>query len=478
MESIVFSSVDSPIKIHPAITINDDYNSYRIDTKERPVSILTLKSTKFIALYHDGVIHIFNLETDMKFPDDFKAYIESIKDKLIKYFDFTYKSSIDHTREIKKQISDYKTARELQEQIINDGENKYEFVPIGPGSDNCVQRKEFDLANAKRQIEELNVLLKETCPDFYLHIDYLTSFPENSNIHLFSRMLEYLNSFYTYSGIVLCLFTGNQCVSSIDMHFTSYSLHLLYIDSVTILRYERRKFNKLLRAVAIIISKEINEKIDTLKSIAQNSLSAQIMINSFNAQCYDKQDNLISKFTNAHLIPRVLNIPLLTTYVQLTPENIENAKRVFMEIITTEDRAKRIKCDKLQDETAVPVEAATAPPLAPADAHIAHPLDPAAAPPLDPAAAPPLDPAAALTITPPPLPPQPPSRSNYYRTLGIPPRVPRGGKQTKKRSNHKRSNHKRSNHKRSNHKRSNHKRSNHKRSNHKRSGHKRTYKLK
>jgi hypothetical protein len=461
MESIVFSSVDSPIKIHPAITINDDYNSYRIDTKERPVSILTLKSTKFIALYHDGVIHIFNLETDMKFPDDFKAYIESIKDKLFEYFDFTYKSSIDHTREIKKQISDY---RELQEQIINDGENKYEFVPIGPGSDNCVQRKEFDLANAKRQIEELNVLLKETCPDFYLHIDYLTSFPENSNIHLFSRMLEYLNSFYTYSGIVLCLFTGNQCVSSIDMHFTSYSLHSsLYIDSVTILRYERRKFNKLLRAVAIIISKEINEKIDTLKSIAQNSLSAQIMINSFNAQCYDKQDNLISKFTNAHLIPSVLNIPLLTTYVQLTPENIENAKRVFMEIITTEDRAKRIKCDKLQDETAVPVSTPieSAPIAQDETVVLVAPIESAA-------------PAQKETELKTRIESQPNSRSRYYRRLGI----KFGGKQTKKRSGHKRSGHKRSGHKRSGHKRSGHKRSGHKRSGHKRSGHKRTYKLK
>jgi hypothetical protein len=476
MESIVFSSVDSPIKIHPAITINDDYNSYRIDTKERPVSILTLKSTKFIALYHDGVIHIFNLETDMKFPDDFKAYIESIKDKLFEYFDFTYKSSIDHTREIKKQISDYKTARELQEQIINDGENKYEFVPIGPGSDNCVQRKEFDLANAKRQIEELNVLLKETCPDFYLHIDYLTSFPENSNIHLFSRMLEYLNSFYTYSGIVLCLFTGNQCVSSIDMHFTSYSLHSsLYIDSVTILRYERRKFNKLLRAVAIIISKEINEKIDTLKSIAQNSLSAQIMINSFNAQCYDKQDNLISKFTNAHLIPSVLNIPLLTTYVQLTPENIENAKRVFMEIITTEDRAKRIKCDKLQDETAVPVSAPieSAPLAQDETVVLVAPIE---------SAAPAQDETETELKT--RIESQPNSRSRYYRRLGI----KFGGKQTKKRSGHKRSGHKRSGHKRSGHKRSGHKRSGHKqsghkqsghkRSGHKQSGHKRTYKLK
>ena len=446
MESIVFSSVDSPIKIHPAITINDDYNSYRIDTKERPVSILTLKSTKFIALYHDGVIHIFNLETDMKFPDDFKAYIESVKDKLIKYFDFTYKSSIDHTREIKKQISDYKTARELQEQIINDGENKYEFVPIGPGSDNYDQREEFDLSNAKRQIEELNVSLKVTCPDFYLCIDYLTSFPDNSNIRLYTGMRKYLNSLYTYSGIVLCLFTGNECVSSIDMSFTSYSLHSLYIDSITSDRYERRKFNKLLRAVAIIISKEINEKIDTLKSIAQNSLSAQIMINSFNAQCYDKQDNLISKFTNAHLIPRVLNIPLLTTYVQLTPENIENAKRVFMEIITTEDRAKRIKCDKLQDETAVPVSA-------PVVNTLGHDVT-------NVLSRPKLKEIKEI------------GKSDYKQQFARRKRIDyfniHAGKRTKKRSGHKRSGHKRSGRKRSGHKRSGHKRS----------GHKRTYKLK
>ena len=456
MESIVFSSVDSPIKIHPAITINDDYNSYRIDTKERPVSILTLKSTKFIALYHDGVIHIFNLETDMKFPDDFKAYIESVKDKLIKYFDFTYKSSIDHTREIKKQISDYKTARELQEQIINDGENKYEFVPIGPGSDNYDQREEFDLSNAKRQIEELNVSLKVTCPDFYLCIDYLTSFPDNSNIRLYTGMRKYLNSLYTYSGIVLCLFTGNECVSSIDMSFTSYSLHSLYIDSITSDRYERRKFNKLLRAVAIIISKEINEKIDTLKSIAQNSLSAQIMINSFNAQCYDKQDNLISKFTNAHLIPRVLNIPLLTTYVQLTPENIENAKRVFMEIITTEDRAKRIKCDKLQDETAVPVSA-------PVVNTLGHDVT-------NVLSRPKLKEIKEI------------GKSDYKQQFARRKRIDyfniHAGKRTKKRSGHKRSGHKRSGRKRSGHKRSGRKRSGHKRSGHKRSGHKRTYKLK
>jgi len=62
MESIVFSSIDSPtIKIHPAITINDDYNSYKISykiDKTKECHILTLKSTRFIGLYYTGVIHI------------------------------------------------------------------------------------------------------------------------------------------------------------------------------------------------------------------------------------------------------------------------------------------------------------------------------------------------------------------------------------------------------------------------------------
>ena len=79
-----------------------------------------------------------------------------------------------------------------------------------------------------------------------------------------------------------------------------------------------------------------------------------------------------------------------------------------MEIIQTEDIAKRIKCDKLQDETA-----ATALPLAPAGA----PTSAALTPRVDPAALTPRLDLAANRI-----------RSSYYNKLGI----RRGGKQTKK----------------------------------------------
>jgi hypothetical protein len=191
------------------------------------------------------------------------------------------------------------------------------------------------------------------------------------------------------------------------------------IDSMTSLLYEGRKFNKLLRAVAIIISKKINPTIVVLRSVAANPLSARIMVNSFNAT-FSHQDKLIGKNTpDINIDDLIKSRNFLQTYVDLNLENIANAKRVFMEIIDTEDIDKRIKCDKLQDETAVPV-ASAAP----------------AAPPLTPAA-PPLTPAQNKSR----IESQPHSRSKYYRTLGI--NFGRGGKQTKKRSGHKRSGHKR-----------------------------------
>jgi hypothetical protein len=118
------------------------------------------------------------LKVDGDFPDDFKEYIQRIKDKLIQYF--THEPSFD----------DSPSREQLQRQINYDSENDYEFVAIGSG--NCGQTEELDLSNAKEQIQELNVLLQGRCPDFYLRIDYLTSFPENSNIHLYDRAKFFL----------------------------------------------------------------------------------------------------------------------------------------------------------------------------------------------------------------------------------------------------------------------------------------------
>jgi hypothetical protein len=417
---IIFSSVNLP-----AITINDDYNSYQITTEEcRGNHILTLKSTKFIAVKHHGAIHIFNLKNDGKFTEDFKTHIEKIKPQLVAYFNHKPRDFFEierHKREIKKY----------------DPTNKYEFEVIEPRE--CQQTEVLDLSNAKKKIEKLNIILQQTCPHFYMRIDYLTSFPPNSNIRLFDGMLEHLNSFYTSPYIILCLFTGNDCVSSITMYFMhSFAFAPgeleLSIDSKTKKLYERRKFNKLLTAVSIIISKDINPDIHTLTSTAINAISASVMIKSFNAVYVDDKNNKISKSTSSSdeidKLIETSNIFNVKTYVELNTDNIENATRVFREIIQTKDTNKRIKCDKLQDETAV------------------HSLAPAQ------------DKTELETIKP-RIVSQPDSRLRYYRRLGI--NFERGGNQTKKRSDHKRSGRKRSGRKRSGRKRS---------------GHKRTYKLK
>jgi hypothetical protein len=342
---IVFSSLNSPsIQIHPAITINDDYSFYQITTEKCPVShIVTLKSTTFLALNHDGRIYIFNLKNNGFFPKDFQNYyIEGIRDKLTAYF--TYEPFTYEPRD---------TSKDKQKAIIDDTTNTYRFVPIRAiRSQDCRQTEALDLSNAKKKIEELNVILTQTCPDFYLRINYIASFPPNSNIHLFSTIFPHdLNSFYTFPNIVLCLFTGNDCVSSITMHFIHDDgvlgkISELSIDSKTSLRFEGRKFNKLLRAVAIIISKEIDPTVDTLTSLASNPVSALIMINSFNAYTLDiDRKKFIGK-------PAPVDLRLLKTYVELNDDNIENAKSVFMDIIQTKNKDKRIKCDKQKDETA------------------------------------------------------------------------------------------------------------------------------
>ena len=348
---IVFSSLNSPtIQIHPAVTINDDYSYYQITTKECPVShIVTLKSTRFLALNHDGRIYIFNLKNNGFFPKDFQNYyIEGIRDKLIAYF--TYEPFT------------YYTSKDKQKAIIDDTTNTYRFVPIRAiRSQDCRQTEALDLSNAKKKIEELNVILTQTCPDFYLRINYIASFPPNSNIHLFSTIFpDDLNSFYTFPNIVLCLFTGNDCVSSITMHFNAFihddgvlgKISELSIDSKTSLRFEGRKFNKLLRAVAIIISKEIDPTIDTLTSFATNPVSAFIMIKNFNAYTLDlDRKKIIGKPASVDIDDFVLG-RLLKTYVELNDDNIENAKSVFMDIVQTKNKDKRIKCDKQKDETA------------------------------------------------------------------------------------------------------------------------------
>jgi len=316
--AIVFSS-NALLNIHPLTTINGSI-CYEIRTSDGPIRYMfTPESTTFIATKHDDDIHIFNLKQDRVFPDEFKEYIEQIRGKIYKFF--FKKLSIGDSVSLWRKIND----------------NSHNFAIIRQTSSEF--KPSIVLTHAKRIVDQLNAALQPTCPGFHLQIDYITSFPTDSVVSLYSDIP--LNSYFQ-PQIVLCLFTGNDCVSSITINVTKTEIT---IDSKTNELYEGRKFNTLLRAVAIIVSTSLNERAKILVSIATNAISALLMIKRFNAVLRDgdissktvppeKLDQVVKDYIRQHA--------LMETCVELNEENIANATDVFHKTI------ERMNCGPLK----------------------------------------------------------------------------------------------------------------------------------
>jgi hypothetical protein len=328
---IVFSSA-ALLNIRPLTTVNGNicYEIRESAECECPVKyVWTLESTTFIAIAmkYDDVIHIFNLKQNGNFPDEFKGYIERIKPKLYEYF----KSGVGIGKAF--MISDE----------INRRDNPYNFAIIRQVSSSCQCKPLIDLSNAQSIVHQLNAALQPTCPGFHLHIDYITSFPPDSVVSLYTDL--FTNSYFQ-PQIVLCLFTGNNCVSSITIKVTESEMT---IDSRTNKPYMERKFNTLLRAVAIIISKSLNERAKRLVSSAENVISALLMIKRFNA--VPRNGTISSKTVPPETLAKVIkeyfdHMGGMETCVELNEENIANATTVFHETI------QRMNCGPLVDASA------------------------------------------------------------------------------------------------------------------------------
>jgi hypothetical protein len=318
---IVYSSTDL-LNIRKTTTVNGN-DCYEITGYYSVHHVFTPHSTVFIAVKHAGNIHIFNLKRDGVFPDEFTQYIDAIKSSQLEPF-FNERTSVHEVFDLHKAIN---------------ANNPHKFAVINEGF-RCTEM--MDLTNAKTKIDELNAVLKRVCPAFYLNIDYITAFPKNSDASLYYDI--YVNA-YICPKIILCLFTRTKkqkCVSSIT--FTRISDDEMSISSRTDVSYEGRKFNILLRAVAIIVSQLIMQTTQIVTSNAENVISAFIMIKWFNAvsdrvaivpsdQLYD---TLASYFTtNARL----------ETHVHLNEDNTANATRVFHETIP------RMNCKPLPRRT-------------------------------------------------------------------------------------------------------------------------------
>ena len=309
------------------LTVVNGNACYEIEVKDKAWCkhkfVCTLQSTKFIAMIHDGNLHVFNLMQyqDGMFPEDFRRYIDENRVKILNLSDSS-------------QIHEFNS------------ENPHNLTIIIPNSPpRC---KFLDLNAAKGIIRVLNIKLQETCPEFYLHIDYLTSFPTGSTVTMYSA--QQLN-YFIMPPLLLCLMHGNECVSSITMVMDESKIFQIY--SRTDPRCKKRGFNTLLRAVAIMISKVLNERAEQLVSDAINITSALLMIKHFNA--VSQEGDISNRTVEPKNLDQVVkdyfhqHNDSMETMVELNEENIANATTVF------HDTIQRMNCRPLNLDAAVEI---------------------------------------------------------------------------------------------------------------------------
>ena len=164
--------------------------------------------------------------------------------------------------------------------LINSPSNSYYIISSRLKSFNiqaiqtkCIKTIPEDKLNAaKKEINKLNILLKEKCSNLSLNLDYLYNL--KGNVELYSE--SYVNEL---NLLVLCLYNKNNCISSIELILEDNNI---VINSKTNQAFEGKKYNKLLRGVVIVIS-SIIPNINKLISYAGNIISAWLLINYYNA---------------------------------------------------------------------------------------------------------------------------------------------------------------------------------------------------
>ena len=146
----------------------------------------------------------------------------------------------------------------------------------------CGKDNEMDLTTAQEKLAELNKTLQNKCPELSLNLNY--TYNLTGDISSYSNVPEFL---------ILCLYSGNNCVSSIQI-IPKKASKTVEIRSRTDKNYEGKKYNKLLRSVVIILSSLLN--IHEIHSAAENIISALLLLKYFNAEIKEEGNDDFFEF--------------------------------------------------------------------------------------------------------------------------------------------------------------------------------------
>jgi hypothetical protein len=212
----------------------------------------------------------------------------------------------------------------------------------------------INIDEARTELAKLNSLLQEKCEDLSFTIDYYSDMKEQGMTDISVFKEEY---FEENDTAVLCLNYDNKCISSLILNIAAEipgDDDEIEITSKTNSIYEGRKFNKLLRAVIIIIGGFIKSPNGThigfIFSKAENPISAYLMINTFNAIPLTEEGRIMIDFLKIkkedgkvpldtikqHMDnPKTAINTAIKTRIRITEDNIKLATEVFHSVLNS-----------------------------------------------------------------------------------------------------------------------------------------------
>jgi len=151
----------------------------------------------------------------------------------------------------------------------------------------------FDISLVQPTLDELNSRLLGKCSNLSLRFDYIFNYND-------SRIKTYYGPIKDTTFLVqplLCLMKDGNCVSNIIFRLKDAST--VEISSLTDENNQRKKYNILLRSIALMICPLLEmqrHRIRSLYSLAQNYVSALLLMQTFEVTVIDENDDAVMSF--------------------------------------------------------------------------------------------------------------------------------------------------------------------------------------
>ena len=315
----------------------NEIENYDKNVLQKHFLIVTDKLRNKTFLINIGTVDYVNLFL-------FEKNIQQNKDNVYLYHIDCNLSSIENIpfELIKNYVNDDKVYRS----IVNNGldiENKIEllslidskkFISINIDDDvtEIVNDYNINKDNTITALNELNKILRKTCPNLELKFDYLINQP------------GILSVLHMYNLLTLCLYNQGNCIASVVCMIKPHENNFwIVIGSQTNPSMQGKNFNKLLRAAIINIANLVTvngKNIQGIFSEAENPISALLLLKYFNANVLNDdylnekvnkefQGNKRSLITHDFIKEYMEEYGDIQLFIELNAINIAKAKEVF-----------------------------------------------------------------------------------------------------------------------------------------------------